>query len=48
MLHLVSMFCKFGMYHETSLGYKDCLCNAEHLFGAINKIVVIYHFRALL
>ena len=24
------------------------LCNAEHLFGAINKIVVFYHICALL
>ena len=24
------------------------LCNAEHLFSAINKIVVFYHFCALL
>ena len=48
MLHLIRMFCKFGMYRETSLGHKHCLCNVEHLFDAINKIVVIYHFRALL
>ena len=24
------------------------LCNVEHLFGAINKIIVFYHFCALL
>ena len=39
MLHLLRMF--FGIYRETSLGYKHCLCNAEHLFGAINKIVIL-------
>ena len=48
MLHLLRMFCKFGLYRETLLGHKHFLCNAEHLFGAINKIVVFYHFYALL
>ena len=36
------------MYRKTLLGNKHRLCNAEHLFGAINKIVVFCHFRALL
>ena len=43
-----SMYCKLGMYRKTLLGNKHCLCNVEHLFGAINKIVVFYHFGALL
>ena len=48
MLHLLRMFYKFGMYRETSLGHKHCLCNAEHLFGAINKIVVFLSLLCLI
>ena len=56
MLSLLWMFCKLGMYCKTLLGNKHycktllgaLLCNAEHLFGTINKIVVFYYCCALL
>ena len=48
MLHLLRMFCKFGLYRETLLGHKHFLCNAEHLFGAINKIVVFLSLLCLI
>ena len=33
---------------NTIAWYQASLCNAEHLFGALNKIVVFHHFYALL
>ena len=48
MLYLLRMFCKLGMYHKTLLGNKHCLCNAEHLFGAVNKIVVFLSLLCLI
>ena len=39
---LLRMYCRLEMYCKTWFGIKHYLCNAEHLLGAINKIVVFY------